>query len=573
VTNMSTLSAIVKALDVKRVVWIDDMFSTVASSTAIDFVDLARKAAEQNLFATIGRPDLADEEDPIAALSAEFGQNLALASRVTALLGPDTLREQAEGMLSGLQCETEQKTGLEWQTILEGHLPAYQKTLFLVDRDFKDEGIDDDGSDAILKKTVSSFILDKPTNYCVVVTKEVTADSEVSERYKFLKQVLGADVDDENLTRFSVISKNAFSDHAEEILSKSLRDKLAGVVLFTMLKHMESSLGKSVETLRGILATEFPNINQAVLHNSYKEGASELDVLLRILQQKHRIELATSLHTGADDTLRQLLGRFRLFQLDAEAEDVTEHEISGELSTLCRAEVITPGPLINETMLPVVPGDVFVATDSKLPSKDEMKEWSSDLQTGKTYYMLLGQLCDIVPRGDTGHWATNMAFLARFEVKPVNKHDSGIPKNQIHSGRIGWMVVGDLALHFDYRNVLAANVSALQLCAFNKQGGAFLHEADRPEDVWSLASVARAKKNALDAFKGKSIPPELEYYALGFEGDDQARKLKVFKRKRKRIFFYPVRRVCRIREIEAGEALGALERYWRRPAKPHYFAN
>ena len=571
---MSKLSAIVKALDVERIVWIDDMFSTVASSTAIDFVDLARKTAEQKLFAKIGRPDLADEDDPIAALSAEFNENAAFAGQVAALLGADTLREQAQNMLSSLHCETEQKTGLEWQTVLAGQPPVYQNTLFLVDRDFKGEGINDEGSDAILKKTVSSFILDKPTNYCVVVTKEVTADTEVSERSKFLRQVLGADVDDANLIRFSVISKNAFSDRAEEILSKRLRDKLAGVVLFEMLKHMENSLEKSVETLRGILATEFPNINQAVLHNSYKEGASELDVLLRILQQKHRIELATSLHTGADNTLRQLLGRFRLFQLDAEAEDVTEHEISGELSTLCRAEVITPGPLINETMLPIVPGDVFAATESKLPSKDAMKKWSSDLQAGQTYYMLLGQLCDIVPRGDTGRWATNMAFLAGFEVKPVKKHDSAIPRNQIHSGRIGWMVVGDLALHFDYRNVLAANVSALQLCAFNKQGAAILHEADKPEDVWSLASVARAKRNALDAFtKGRSIPLELEYYALGFEDGDQARKLKIFKRKKKGIFFYPVRRVCRIREIEASEALGALERYWRRPAKPHYFAN
>ena len=571
---MTKLSAIVRALDVERVVWIDDMFSTVASSTAIDFVDVARKILEQNKFAEIGRPEMADEDDPIAALSAEFGQNANLARQAATLLGADTLPEQAQSMLSGLQCSTERKTGSEWQSLLEGPLPNYQKTLFLVDRDFKDEGINDDGSDAILKKTVSSFILDNPSNYCVVVTKEVTADSEDSERSKFLKQVVGVDVGDRHLIRFSVISKNAFSDHAEEILSKSLRDKLAGVVLFTMLEHMESSLKKSVEMLRGILATEFPNINQAVLHNSYKEGTSELDVLLRILQQKHRIELATSLRTGADNTLRQLLGRFRLFQLDAEAEDLTEHEISGELSTLCRAEVITPGPLVNETMLPIVPGDVFAATDSKLLSKTEMKEWGSDLQAGQTYYMLLGQLCDIVPRGDTGDWATKMAFLARFEVKPVKKHDSGIPKNQIHSGRVGWMIVGDLALHFDYRNVLAANVSALQLCAFNKEGAAYLHEADKPGDVWSLASVARAKKNALDAFtKDKSIPQELEYYALGFEGDDQTRKLKVFKRKKKRIFFYPVRRVCRIREIEASEALGALERYWRRPAKPHYFAN
>ena len=549
------------------------MFSPVANSTTMDMVDLARRISARNLYAEIDHPEIADEDNPIATLTFEFERDTELARRATALLGADTMREQAQAMLAALECATEQRTGSEWQALLNGEPPNYEKTLFLLDRDFKSEGIDDEASDLLLKKTVSSFVLEKPTNYCVVVTKEVSADSESAEREIFLKQLLNLQVNDEDLIRFSVISKSAFSDNAEELLSKSLRDKLGGVVLFNMLRHLEQSLEKSVVTLRGVLATEFPNINQAVLHNSYKEGASELEVLLRILQQKHRIELATSLHTEPESTLRKLLGRFRLFQLDAEPEDTTEFQISGELSNICRAEIVSPGPLINEIMLPIVPGDVFATTAAKVPSKNEMKEWSSDLQPDQTYFMLLGQLCDIVPRGDTGRWATNMVFLARFEVKHVKNHNSKLDRNQIHSGRMGWMIIGDLALHFDYRNVLAANVSALQLCAFNKHGAAYLTEGDR-EDVWSLASVARAKKNMLEVLaNAKAVPPEFEYYALGFEAADHARKMKVFKRKRKRIFFYPVRRVCRIRDIEASEALGALERYWRRPAKPHYFAN
>lgn len=225
-------------------------------------------------------------------------------------------------------------------------------------------------------------------------------------------------------------------------------------------------------------------------------------------------------------------------------------------------------------MLPIVPGDVFAALKPGLPTKSEMKGWNSDLQPGESYFMLLGQLCDIVPRGDTGQTATNMAFLARFEVKAAKNHESKLHRNQLHSGRVGWMVVGDLALHFDFRNVLAANVRALQLCSFNKYGAAYLSEADNAQDVWSLASVARAKQIALEAFvKEKPVPHELRYYALGFEGDDKDREVKVCRRNHKRVFYYPVRRVCRIREMEASEALGALERYWRRPAKPHYFAN
>ena len=136
------------------------------------------------------------------------------------------------------------------------------------------------------------------------------------------------------------------------------------------------------------------------------------------------------------------------------------------------------------------------------------------------------------------------------------------------------MLVGDLALHFDFREVLAANIAALQLCSFNTYGAAHLYEGDTGDDVWSLASVARAKKNALEVFgKGNSVPHELSYYAVGFQGEDSGRAVRVQTRNGKRVFSYPIRRVCRIRDVEASEALGALERYWRRPAKPHYFAN
>jgi hypothetical protein len=225
-------------------------------------------------------------------------------------------------------------------------------------------------------------------------------------------------------------------------------------------------------------------------------------------------------------------------------------------------------------MLPIVPGDVFATIGPKLPQKVDIDNWTFDLHPEQTYFMLLGQLCDIVPRGNSGKWVSNMAFLARFDVKIAKKHDANIPRSAIHSGRVGWMVIGDLALHFDFRNVLAANVSALELCAFNTNGVALLREDDTPEDVWSLASVARAKKNALASFtKDKTVPPELQYYAVGFDNSDQASQLKIIEREKKRVFFYPIRRVCRLRDMEASEALGALERYWRRPAKPHYFAS
>lgn len=225
-------------------------------------------------------------------------------------------------------------------------------------------------------------------------------------------------------------------------------------------------------------------------------------------------------------------------------------------------------------LLPVVPGDVFATID---PTQNVLKKdlvWAGELEIDKSYFMLLGQLCDVVPRGDTGESATNMAFLVKFSVKAAKGHDKNLPRNQLNSGRVGWMTVGDLALHFDFRSVLSANMLALRLCSYNRNGVAYLKESDSAEDMWSLASIARAKIKSIERFaSGSKVPPELQYYATAFHSDDTARGLSISGRRGRRLFKYPVRRVCRIREVEASEALGALERYWRRPAKPNYFVN
>ena len=99
---------------------------------------------------------------------------------------------------------------------------------------------------------------------------------------------------------------------------------------------------------------------------------------------------------------------------------------------------------------------------------------------------------------------------------------------------------------------------------------AFLAENDG-EDVWSLASLARAKKKALELFVQQPSPDWLERFAVGFDGNDASKKLRIDQEASGRVFSYPVRRVCRIRDIEANDALAALERYWRRPAKPHEY--
>ena len=168
---MSPLASVIKALGVDKVVWIDDMFSAAGQSPAPDITELATKIADGNLFDQVGHPEIAEEEDRIGALVALLAVDGELIGKAAALTGAETWVDRARKIMDSMQCVTEPKSGSEWQHLLEGDAPPYEKTLFLVDRDFKDEGIGSEQSDNLLKKTVSTFLVEAPSNYCVVVTK------------------------------------------------------------------------------------------------------------------------------------------------------------------------------------------------------------------------------------------------------------------------------------------------------------------------------------------------------------------------------------------------------------------
>src|SRR5262249_32854376 len=157
-----------------------------------------------------------------------------------------------------------------------------------------------------------------------------------------------------------------------------------------------------------------------------------------------------------------------------------DHDVSGELKQLSRAEILSDGTLINRTLVPIVPGDIFVAAAARKPTARVVKSWTNEFSEGAEYWMLLGQLCDIVTRKD-GTSAVNMGFLAPFVL--MGKKEK-IDSKQLQSGRIFVLSVGEERLKFDFRRVISANLTALRLCSFNRDGMAYLSDSDK-EDVWS----------------------------------------------------------------------------------------
>lgn len=560
---MGQLASVVRALDVGKVVWIDDMFAIAPATNIASNIELAIEIVKQGKLEALQLSDFSAGDSDIDGIVERLDADPDLASRARASVAlPDEV-SNARSMLQEMGCTFEEKTGVAWQTSLN-QPPSYSKTLFLLDRNFRGEQISQPESDAMLRRTFDDLILGEPTNYCIVLTQEVEAEKEREGRAELLRTILQKQPEDEHVIRFSVVSKSKGGADADS-LSRSLRGKLAGVVLYSMLKSVVASLNRSVASFGRILSMEFPDVNKSVLQSCYEQGESELEVLLRIIQQKHRIELSQELQTSDPAGLPALLKRFRLFQLDVgEIDD--DHEVSGELKRINRAEILSEGTLINRTLIPIVPGDIFAAAAARKPTVKIARGWSNDLSADTEYWMLLGQLCDIVTRKD-GTSVSNMGFLASFTL--MGKKEK-LDTKQLQSGRVFALSVGDERLKFDFRKVLSANLTALRLCSFNSDGMAYLAEEDN-EDVWSLASLAKAKKNSLELFKQEPTPAWLKSFAIGFHQDDQSRRLKIARKAGKRIFSYPIRRVCRIRDIEANDALAALERYWRRPARPHEY--
>jgi hypothetical protein len=390
---MAPLASVVRALDVAKVVWVDDMFTMAPSVDIASHIDLAMAIVKHEKLETLGLQDF--KSDDIEGIADRLNEDQDLAKHARELVPLSDEVTRARSLLQEMGCEIEMKTGMVWLTTLRRQ-PSYTKTLFLLDRNFEGEQISAADSDAMLRKTFNELILTDSSNYCIVLTKEVEAERERESRNKLLTDILQKRPEDEDVIRFSVVSKPSGGADAKT-LSRSLRGKLAGVVLYSMLGTVVDSLKRSVDSIRAILSTEFPDVNKSVLQNSYEEGASEIDVLMRILQQRHRLELGRDLQSTDSTGLPALLRRFRLFQLDA-AEVNDRHEVSGELKRINRAEILSEGALINKTLVPIVPGDIFVAAEACKPKPQIAQGWSDELAPRTVYWMLLGQLCDIVTR-------------------------------------------------------------------------------------------------------------------------------------------------------------------------------
>ncbi len=392
---MTILADLQEAAGITHVVWIDDCFAE-PQDEALRVAILAKlKILYDN-----GTPPRHDAFSAVTADAPEAIRNKQIETALDAIsaglprvLESLTMQAKKQGMASDPEDDLTpaQVIGLQsglnnvrsfsyrsWNNDRESILgSADEKTLFLVDREFDKEGMGDAG-DAIVADVTSRA----PRAYCIMFTHTVGAEGVDSLRF-----AIAANENPLEAHQFGVMSKRGLGYGVSDItphFSRSFRTALLCRFCYEVASNISQVMNiAALEAARKMAGFSVETIDTAIFENSLGEGASEFDVVERILAVSQRLASQQSLATNGEAFQR--LKRIR------DVRAVSTHDLNGQVGVsepqLHRwriAEVLDEENYINALHSPLRCGDVF-----------------EHVRSGKRY-VLLAQPCDLLVRGKEG---------------------------------------------------------------------------------------------------------------------------------------------------------------------------
>jgi len=194
------------------------------------------------------------------------------------------------------------------------------------------------------------------------------------------------------------------------------------------------------------------SIDAAIFENSLREGASEFDVVNRILAVNQRVASQKALATKSDLFAR--LQRIRdVRSLDPVSSHAPRYATEPQLHAWRIAEVFDDGEYVNALHSPLRCGDIFCHTEN-----------------GKRYIML-AQPCDLVVRGERGpDFGKRRRDEAEFVL--LEQGDPGEAKRESN------FVIGGVGDHgeswlVNFREAFSVNLRVLDLAVYNPNGHVF----------------------------------------------------------------------------------------------------
>lgn len=545
---MATLRELTDAAGIEHVVWVDDLFDEASHRGSIaadvELRELAARLVERKGTVTIGDrtlgPDHTIEEwvGDLEDLQEAGAEVDAIRAALNHALGTGDVADYSEtdisSIIASFGAERVTTIGSAGWPALHPMLPVDRRTLLVVDREFAVNGTKTTIGEQILQDVVRKEV---PKFHVVMLTRSVEQDSES------LRTELAARLEIPR-HKFEVTAKTVSDDEraAEASLCGSFQRIFTHQVCMQLTQSIHSVMVKDLESAVDTLASESVyDLDRVVFQNSLEEGASELDVLTRILLLRQRVAVDRALAAYANyfdqltrlRALRQVGGA--LVQLGRPSSSLIEE--------WRRDEVCDPGERLNPACAPLSCGDVFV------------RSGSSDV------FLLLGQPCDLMVR-PTGFRATHEAIFVRVE-----KHEGesqafhyllqALPLQSVDQWRL------------DLRKWASVNLRLLDFAVFSANGAVRLNVTVDPPDFLLPGSkklLERAKAKIRGATVAPHVPNEYAYLSLSSElkqtaatrtGDELA---------------LAYSRVGRLRAPWAVAAFAAFTSYQARAAFDHDFA-
>ena len=552
-----TLKDLTDAAGIERVIWIDDLFgSPPESGVEIHLRELAAHAKAQNVTLNLAGYELTPDESVEEWLSKieearEEGMTVAVISeqlrqRLTdgeVAPIPDYNESAIAEIMSSFGEEMVTKADAShWKKIKPVLLDAKQ-TLVVVDREFYVEGVPLPLGEDILQDVVKAK---SPTVHVVMLTRSVDEDTEALRTE--LANRLGIPSQD-----FGVAAKTVSDEkgQAESRLCDSFQ------VVFT--HHVCTELTRSIHrvttatlgtTIEALSSQSVYDLDRVVFDNSLTEGASELDVLTRLLLLCQRVAVDSEL--GCSNEYFDLLSKLRELRALAGPLISTQHSNPEMLAQWRRDEVVDPSERVNRSHAPLACGDVFVRSGSS------------------EVFMLLGQPCDMAVRPD-GCRNTHEAIFAKakkWNPEQARQESNGFIGSTHHFFPIPALpIAGSDPWRLDLRRWASVNLRLLDFSVFSGTGEVRLDLLAEPP-IFLLPGwrkmLARAK-NRIGA--QEELPAE--YAALSLSEDLKQKAAS----KEGNIIALSYARVGRLRTPWAVAAYAAVTGYQARAAFDHDFAN
>lgn len=550
------------AAGVKQVVWIDDNFALRNREQNFAALINAFKAARAAQPASslevphLGRYVLADPlEDALDALEeaqlACTDEQVATATNAVEQFagvappeaGLDLTHEEITALLNEFGDKITKQSLADWtKGGAERFAKADRSTLFLIDKEFYRENAAYDGL-IILKNLATTDA------FCMMFTCrcEEGKQEECRNTYSENEKI--------EAHRFSVISKlsrNAVRPIVERFayaLRAAFLHRHTGDLAWSLAKELHQTVDQVAHDL---IARNVADLDQAIFENSISEGASELDVLLRInvLRQRRDARLAFQ-----GQRLRNILGEMRRFRQAIKSHLPNPEPAALEQFRIWRQiEVFEEGDLINPIHTPLTCGDIFSCVSGTGPEA-KTKE-----------FLLLAQPCDLMVRENGSRKAdTGLLVLLTKEIpgkesrNPARFHEivGVLPENHV------WRL--------DFLNSFVVDLTVLDYCVFDPKGKVILSTSTTVAAGLLTAGYEVALRNAQKwlvkvlAPDSKVAPKPLSLGARGgkyqYTLDRAAGRLE-----------FPLTRIGRLEQAVAHASLAAWASYQTRAALDHDFA-